>query len=366
MKKFNNVAVIMPCHGKSLMTQMSIESIFNQVDCQPLTVAVCDNNSQDDTWEMLNELQARYSSDRLRITQNMDPDNFGPARGNNRCLAMVKEADLVCRADNDVLFPSRFWSRFIKHAEQRIAEHPHIGVFTCRPTEQQDFGNIDSDPTKPKIDYAPLGEWYHSTYRPYLQKQISETTFFSREQIQQILNNTYNKGAELVNCPPTLDGYHEWVYNEFKDRYDLYPGGFCPALYCFTRPAVDAVPWHDEDRFTHSQLEDNSYIYLISRLGWTTCCFHDLYFHHYGSFTREFTGRHRASDGKSMEVIFNELWAHLNSGPGMFREYILWLREKGADWVQAPNPEVPDSSSLDEIVPIDLDDYQADNRETLT
>lgn len=359
MNKFNKVAIIIPCHNKSLMTRMCIVSVFNQVNCQPLIVSVCDNNSQDDTWEMLKELQTIYGKNSLHICRNESKTNFGPARGNNIALKAVPDADLLIRCDNDTIFPTRFFGRFLEHAERRYSENKTIGVFCARPLEQDNFGTEDGTPNTPKIDDAPLGKWYYDVIRRQLQTHLTENTFFNEEQVYSILSNIYHQGNKLVNCPPTMDGYHEWVYNTFTDRHDLFPGGFTPALYAWTRDAVDSCPWHDEETFTHSDLEDNDYMYILARMGWNTCTFHDLFFHHWGSFTREYTGRKRAIDGMTMSELFSRKWKFFNEEEGALKNYILTCRTRGYtngitlrksdDPVEVPNPSIFTDSKVCEV-----------------
>lgn len=272
MNEVNNILIISPIHKREEVTARCVESIMLQVGGLPIKMIVCDNNSRSrPVTDTLSGLRSQYLD--FEYVVNDDVNNYGPAKGNNMCMQRAAElgweADLVVRVDNDTIFPTKFFARFAEYVNHHMAKVPGMyGFFTARPTEHDAYN---------KKVAGPLGPWYVNS---------------SNKDVDYV----YMKAAELTGCAPTLDGYHEWIYQKYGDpecHWVKFNAGLRPALYAWTQQSGGGLTF--DERFTHNDHppkygmweDDRVFMDAISKRGFYTVVFWDLYFHHHGSLTRE-------------------------------------------------------------------------------
>lgn len=91
-----SMTVSLPAYNESGTIRETIEGIFGQNYPGPLEVVVCDDGSTDNTWEILNDLQATYN---LTIVQQ---ENAGSAAARNTALAHGSH-EIVLSMDTDTV-----------------------------------------------------------------------------------------------------------------------------------------------------------------------------------------------------------------------------------------------------------------------
>jgi GT2 family glycosyltransferase len=111
-------------NGRTGFTKKTLESLLNTVDFTKHQLAVIDNNSCDETLEILKKFESDFPvKERLAIIYNHK--NIGTAKAINKGIRLRKPGQHVIKMDNDVAIEMAGW---VDEMEECIAREPKIGL----------------------------------------------------------------------------------------------------------------------------------------------------------------------------------------------------------------------------------------------
>lgn len=110
------VTIYMPTYNRSKILSRAIKSVLNQTHAE-LELIIVDDNSQDDTQDVIIDLQRRDS----RITYIRNNKNLGACQSRNKAIFQAK-GDFVTGIDDDDYFKKNRIESFITHWEKKNIE----------------------------------------------------------------------------------------------------------------------------------------------------------------------------------------------------------------------------------------------------
>jgi len=188
------ISIIMGTYNGSGTIARAIDSILNQ-SFKDLELIICDDNSKDNTVEIINEYQKH--DDRVRLVKNIQ--NCGLAAALNKCIEAAA-ADLIGRMDDDdISHPDRIkkqidyinihpelsivgtsinyfddsgiWGKMMNHGERSLIEI-YKGISFFHPTvimKKEALNNVDNYTVSPLTrrgqDYDLWCKFYFAGYR---------------------------------------------------------------------------------------------------------------------------------------------------------------------------------------------------------
>jgi len=97
ISKTNKVSIIMLCWNNSQFTKDCVNRLY-EVTPEGFELILIDNNSKDNTWEVIQELQKKYPN----IQAIRNKENKGFAKGCNQGLKIAK-GEYICYLNNDII-----------------------------------------------------------------------------------------------------------------------------------------------------------------------------------------------------------------------------------------------------------------------
>lgn len=128
------VSVIMGVHNGSLTIKRAVDSILNQT-LTDIEFIICDDNSTDDTLQILNE----YSQRDARVKIIHSDKNIGLSAGLNKCIELAESGYLARMDDDDFSHEDRL-EKQLAFAES----HPQYAIVGCsrRTFDKEGFWEI--------------------------------------------------------------------------------------------------------------------------------------------------------------------------------------------------------------------------------
>ncbi len=114
------LAIIIVSFNTAEMTRECLESVYDKIDGQATSVVVVDNNSEDESVDVIKE----HFPD-VHLIENKD--NVGFAAANNQAFEVV-EADYVLLLNSDTIVLGDVIEKSLGYLEQ----NPNVGAFGCR------------------------------------------------------------------------------------------------------------------------------------------------------------------------------------------------------------------------------------------
>lgn len=139
--------------GRCFSFSSSIESILNQT-FRDIEFIICDDGSDDNTWELLCHYAARDS--RIRLLRN--ERNIGLAASLNKCLE-IAEGAFIARHDCDDISANNRLELQLSY----LKEHPEISVLGCQSYLFDENGVWGKDSLP--LDICPQNFLFNSPYR---------------------------------------------------------------------------------------------------------------------------------------------------------------------------------------------------------
>lgn len=120
--KTDKVSIIMLCWNNAQFTKNCVNRLY-EVTPEGFELILIDNNSRDNTWKVIQELQKKYPN--IKLIRNKQ--NIGFARGNNQGLKMAK-GKYICYLNNDTIPQWGWLERMIDTLEM----NPKVGIVGAR------------------------------------------------------------------------------------------------------------------------------------------------------------------------------------------------------------------------------------------
>jgi glycosyltransferase involved in cell wall biosynthesis len=113
------ITTIIPTFRRPALLSRAIKSVLDQ-SCPQFEVLVCDNNSGDETQEVVAELTGKDD----RVTYHCHRENIGFVRNFNFGLSQIKTPYFNLLSDDDLLLP-----HFFEMAVRALEVNPLAAVF---------------------------------------------------------------------------------------------------------------------------------------------------------------------------------------------------------------------------------------------
>jgi len=97
------ISIIIPVHNRAEVVKITLDSVVNQL-LRPLDVILVDNNSTDNTLDVLSEWKRQVATDDFRVTV-LNEDTPGAPAARNRGLKEVKTPYIMFFDSDDIMSP---------------------------------------------------------------------------------------------------------------------------------------------------------------------------------------------------------------------------------------------------------------------
>lgn len=120
------LAIVIPAHNEAAFIRTCLDSFVNQIH-KPDTLIVVDDNSTDDTAEIVLEYQAQHSW--IRLHQKKSSEEHLPGEKvirafNDGLVSLDGPYDLVGKFDADIILPTEYFEQLLK----RFERNPRLGM----------------------------------------------------------------------------------------------------------------------------------------------------------------------------------------------------------------------------------------------
>ena len=137
-KSLSRTAIVIPVFNQSHFTRGCLETLWADSERPDYDVCVVDNNSSDDTAELLRDWTAKVQGGRDRFQVITNATNRGVAPAWNQGI-LATEAEEVVVLNNDVLLP-RGWAKGLARAKKDLG----LTIASPFPLEGEKPGDLDA------------------------------------------------------------------------------------------------------------------------------------------------------------------------------------------------------------------------------
>lgn len=196
---------------RSEYTEKTLLSILKTVDLRVHQLIVVDNNSCEETKQILNEWQSK-----MKIKVITLPENIGTARAINKAWKLRKPGQHCIKMDNDVVINQYGW---VESMEEAIDRDPKIGIVGLKRKDLAERPDSDN-------------EWYRSAL--YFLAHEPGQSWIPFEEVQHVMGTCQMFSSHCLDKlgylnQPGIYGFDDSLAS-FRARVAGFVVGFLPHI----------------------------------------------------------------------------------------------------------------------------------------